>query len=170
MYASADKKGKKGPKPHKTLSSFLMPSPSLLSPQQSLSREQVLHTALKASIVAGGDFIDTQIYCFSRRTHEGLVNRPRPIQANSYLLKATSSFFVSCMHLDILVQSLLMIYTQHWAEIGRQRLSINKVPQIATNMTRIVILRTIRRTRQRTMILGHLRATRQAKRDLRRRP
>ncbi|KAF9814586.1 hypothetical protein IEO21_05044 [Rhodonia placenta] len=74
-----------------------MPSPSLLSPQQSLSREQVLHTALKASIVAGGDFIDTQIYCFSRRTHDGLVNRPRPIQANSYLLKATSSFFVSSL-------------------------------------------------------------------------
>lgn len=97
MYASADKKGKKGPKPNKTLSSFLMPSPSLLSPQQSLSREQVLHTALKASIVAGGDFIDTQIYCFSRRTHDGLVNRPRPIQANSYLLKATSSFFVSSL-------------------------------------------------------------------------
>ncbi|KAI0958428.1 hypothetical protein AcV7_004254 [Taiwanofungus camphoratus] len=53
------------------------------------SRQEVFQAALKLS-VTGGDFIDTRVYLFSRRTASGIVKRPRPVFVNSTVLRAMS--------------------------------------------------------------------------------
>ncbi|CCL99646.1 uncharacterized protein FIBRA_01666 [Fibroporia radiculosa] len=55
------------------------------------TKDEVLHSALNLAL--GGEFINTKIYAFSRRTTSGLVYKPRPIYTNSLTLKATSGFF-----------------------------------------------------------------------------
>ncbi|CCL99858.1 uncharacterized protein FIBRA_01883 [Fibroporia radiculosa] len=60
------------------------------------TKDAVLRVALKTAL-AGGEFIDTKIYTYSRRAVSGAVDRPRPVYANSTTLKATSEFFVSLL-------------------------------------------------------------------------
>ncbi|KAI0826417.1 hypothetical protein BC629DRAFT_78835 [Irpex lacteus] len=60
----------------------------------SMSKPQLMQVALKHSLSAGF-FIDTKIYAFSRRRLDGTVDKPRPIYANSALLRANSFYFDS---------------------------------------------------------------------------
>lgn len=59
------------------------------------SRQEVFQAALKLS-VTGGDFIDTRVYLFSRRTASGIVKRPRPVFVNSTVLRAMSPDLDTC--------------------------------------------------------------------------
>lgn len=68
-----------------------------MSVPQSATKEQILRSALNVA-VTGGSFIDTRIFCFSRRTHDGIVDRVRPVYANSDTLKIASGFFLSCAY------------------------------------------------------------------------
>ncbi|EED83025.1 predicted protein [Postia placenta Mad-698-R] len=67
-----------------------------MSVPQSATKEQILRSALNVA-VTGGSFIDTRIFCFSRRTHDGIVDRVRPVYANSDTLKIASGFFLSSL-------------------------------------------------------------------------
>ncbi|EMD33601.1 hypothetical protein CERSUDRAFT_98164 [Gelatoporia subvermispora B] len=44
-------------------------------------------------LITAGIFVDTKIYCFSRRWSSGKVDRPRPLYANSIALRHASQYF-----------------------------------------------------------------------------
>jgi hypothetical protein len=58
----------------------------------SMTQTQLMQVALKRSL-AQGSFVDTKFYAFSRRRTTGVVDEPRPIYANSAILKARSPYF-----------------------------------------------------------------------------
>ena len=52
-------------------------------------------TALKVALndgITSGKFIDTQIILFSRRDSSGRVSKPKPLYANSHVLKSVPYF------------------------------------------------------------------------------
>ena len=55
-------------------------------------RKTITQAAVKLSFTAGA-FIDTKFYAYSRRTASGGVDTPKPLFANSAILKASSQHF-----------------------------------------------------------------------------
>ncbi|CCL99857.1 uncharacterized protein FIBRA_01882 [Fibroporia radiculosa] len=89
------KEGKKGKrKPDLTESTVWRVAlrPSSPAPDFPRTKEAVLRVALKTALT-GGEFIDTRIYAYSRRTVSGGVDHPLPVYANSETLTEVSNYF-----------------------------------------------------------------------------
>ena len=69
--------------------------PSITSVPWFADRKQITQSAVKNSL-AGGEFIDTKFYAYSRRTITATVDRPKPVYANSAVLKASCKYFEGC--------------------------------------------------------------------------
>ena len=54
-----------------------------------------VQSAVKLSLTNGA-FIDTKLWAYSRRRPDGVVDRPRPLYANTAILKASSRIFEAC--------------------------------------------------------------------------
>ena len=67
-----------------------------------------LQTALATSLNSGS-FADTIYYAFSSRRHDGTVLSPRPIYANSAVLKAAGEYFAARTPLFRLCRLLTML-------------------------------------------------------------
>jgi hypothetical protein len=61
----------------------------------STDKKEIMQAVLKMSLT-GGSFLDTKFYAFSRKRSTGIVDEPRPVYANSALLRASSKYFDGC--------------------------------------------------------------------------
>ena len=68
---------------------------SITSVPWSADRKHITQAAVKQSLL-GGEFIDTKFYAFSRRSVAGVVDTPKPVFANSAVLKVSSKYFEGC--------------------------------------------------------------------------
>jgi hypothetical protein len=67
-------------------------------PKQS---EAVMQLACKLSL-DGGTFIDSKFYAFSRRSEAGTIYAPKPVYANSWMLRAkVPDYFDNCKVVDM---------------------------------------------------------------------
>ena len=55
----------------------------------------ITQSTLKLSLTTGA-FIDTKLYAYSRRRRDGVVDQPKPLYANSAMLKLSSKYFKGC--------------------------------------------------------------------------
>ncbi|EMD33598.1 hypothetical protein CERSUDRAFT_98161 [Gelatoporia subvermispora B] len=56
------------------------------------NKTQVIQAAHN-HLITGGIFVDTKVYCFSRRWSSGRVDKPLPLYANSIALRHASQYF-----------------------------------------------------------------------------
>ena len=69
-----------------------MPNAPPLHTLAKVPSEGSLEDALADSL-SGVQFIDTTFYAFTRRFPSGKVDKPRAVQANSRILKSSSTYF-----------------------------------------------------------------------------
>lgn len=67
-----------------------------------MNQPAIMNLALQQSLQSGS-FNDTQIWTFSRRRNDGVVDRPLALYANSLVLRANSAYFDTRMYTSLKV-------------------------------------------------------------------
>ena len=93
---------------------FVSPVPS------NPDKKTVMQSAVKFSLTAGV-FIDTKFYAYSRKHQDGVVDQPRPLYANSAILKASSRYFEGCKPFRrnrVFTSDLYLVFAGGYKEAG----------------------------------------------------